>query len=133
MTASAHPAFLRTSLEMDSPLITGGMTKERGCPKRHEACFNSCRSKGSDFMALTETIPCTRYQPFQDRGQHMKQDNVERLKVKICGKTIVSVEPSRWSGEVKSLMKNQEFLSITLSDGTVLEVGGLYIRDGSHT
>ncbi len=63
----------------------------------------------------------------------MKQDHVERLKVKICGKTIVSIEPSRWSGEVKSLMKNQEFLSITLSDGTVLEVGGLYIRNGSHT
>ncbi len=63
----------------------------------------------------------------------MKQDNVELLKVKICGKTIVSVEPSRWSGEVKSLMKNQEFLSITLSDGTVLEVGGLYIRDESHS
>lgn len=63
----------------------------------------------------------------------MKQDNAERLKAKFTGKTIVSVEPSRWSGEVKSLMKNQEFLSITLSDGTVLEVGGLYIRDGSHT
>ncbi len=63
----------------------------------------------------------------------MKVDDVKLLKVKICGKTIVSVEPSRWSGEVKSLMKNQEFLSITLSDGTVLEVGGLYIRDGSHS
>jgi hypothetical protein len=62
----------------------------------------------------------------------MKPDSVEVLKVKICGKRIVSVEPSKWSGEVKSLMKNQEFLSITLDDGTVLEVGGLYIRDGSH-
>lgn len=62
----------------------------------------------------------------------MKQDNVERLKMKICGKTIVSVEPSSWSGEVKSLMRDQDFLSIILSDGTVLEVGGLYIRDGSH-
>lgn len=54
------------------------------------------------------------------------------MAVKICGKAIVSVEPSRWSGEVKSLMKNQEFLSISLGDGTVLEVGRLYIRDGSH-
>ncbi|MDR4458967.1 MAG: hypothetical protein MRJ67_00340 [Nitrospirales bacterium] len=63
----------------------------------------------------------------------MKQDNVERLKAENYEKTIVSVEPSGWSGEVKSLMKNQEFLSMTLSDGTVLEVGGLYIRDGSHT
>ena len=63
----------------------------------------------------------------------MKQDNVERLKIKICGETIVSVEPSRWSGEVKSLMKTQDFLSITLSDGIVLEVEGLYMRNGSHT
>jgi hypothetical protein len=61
----------------------------------------------------------------------MKLDNVELLKVRICGKKIVSVEPSKWSGEVKSLMKNQEFVSITLDDGTVLEVGGLYIREGS--
>lgn len=61
----------------------------------------------------------------------MKLDNVEQLKVKICGKKIVSVEPSKWSGEVKSLMKNKEFVSITLDDGTVLEVGGLYIREGS--
>lgn len=70
-------------------------------------------------------------QPLGDRGQHMKLDNVELLKVKICGKTIVSVEPSRWSGEVKSLMKNQDYVSIALDDGTVLEVGGLYIRDES--
>lgn len=63
----------------------------------------------------------------------MKVDNVELLKVKICGKKIVSVEPSKWSGEVKSLMKNQEFVSITLDDGTVLEVGGLYIREGSSS
>jgi hypothetical protein len=61
----------------------------------------------------------------------MKTDRVELLKVKICGRKIVSVEPSRWSGEVKSLMKNQDYVSITLDDGTVLEVGGLYIRDGS--
>jgi hypothetical protein len=61
----------------------------------------------------------------------MKTDSVELLNVKICGRKIVSVEPSRWSGEVKSLMKNQEYVSITLDDGTVLEVGGLYIRDGS--
>lgn len=63
----------------------------------------------------------------------MKVDKVELLKVKICGKRIVSVEPSKWSGEVKSLMKNQEFVSITLDDGTVLEVGGLYIREGSSS
>jgi len=60
----------------------------------------------------------------------MKPDNMELLQIKICGKTIVSVEPSKWSGEVKSLMKNQEFVSITLNNGTVLEAEGLYIRDG---
>lgn len=63
----------------------------------------------------------------------MKIDNIEGLKVRICGKKIVSVEPSKWSGEVKSLMKNQEFVSISLDDGTVLEVGGLYIREGSSS
>ena len=73
----------------------------------------------------------TPYQPVRDKGQMMKTDNVEQLKVRICGRKIVSVEPSMWSGEVKSLMKNQDYVSITLDDGTVLEVGGLYIRDGS--
>jgi hypothetical protein len=63
----------------------------------------------------------------------MKPDNMELLQIKICGKTTVSVEPSKWSGEVKSLMKNQEFVSITLDDGTVLEVEELYIRDGSQS
>lgn len=62
----------------------------------------------------------------------MKPDNVELLKLKICGKKIVSVEPSEWSGEVKSLMKDQDYISITLDDGTVLEIGGLYIRDGNR-
>ena len=83
------------------------------------------------FIVLTEKITSTPFQPLKDKGQMMKTDSVELLKVRICGKAIVSVEPSKWSGEVKSLMKNQEFVSITLDDGTVLEVGGLYIRDGS--
>ncbi len=59
----------------------------------------------------------------------MKIDKVETLKDKIRGKRIVSIEPSEWSGEVESLMKNHEYLSITLEDGTVLEVSGLYMRD----
>jgi hypothetical protein len=53
----------------------------------------------------------------------------ENLRLKLCGKRIVSVEPSDWSGEVHSLTQNQRYLSITLDDGTVLEVGSLYIRD----
>ena len=72
------------------------------------------------------------FQPLRNKGQHMKIDNVELLKIKNCGKIIVSVEPSKWSGEVKSLMKTQDFVSLTLDDGTVLEVGGLYLRDGSR-
>lgn len=60
----------------------------------------------------------------------MKIDKIELLKDKIRGKKIVSIEPSKWSGDVESLMKNQDFLSITLEDETVLEVGGLYVRDG---
>lgn len=64
----------------------------------------------------------------------MKQNNnVKGLQEKIRGRTIISIEPSKWSGEVKSLVKNQEFVSITLDDGTVLEVGSLYIRDGRNT
>lgn len=62
----------------------------------------------------------------------MKIDKVELLKGKIRGKKIISIEPSKWSGEVESLMMNQEYMSITLEDGTVLEVGGLYIRDGRN-
>ncbi|MEX2490970.1 MAG: hypothetical protein WD425_04325 [Nitrospirales bacterium] len=61
-----------------------------------------------------------------------KPDKVELLKGKICGKKIVSIEPSKWSGEVQSLMKNQEYVSIALDDGTVLEVRGLYVRDGRN-
>ena len=55
----------------------------------------------------------------------MKPDLVELLKTKICGKKIVSVEPSGWSGEVKSLMKNQGCVSISLDKGTALEAEGL--------
>ena len=68
----------------------------------------------------------------------MKTTSVDALKVKICGKTIVSVEPSQWSGEVKALTKNHDYVSIKLDDGTVLEVEGVYLHDGnkicdSHT
>ena len=61
----------------------------------------------------------------------MKTRSLDILKTKICGRRIVSIEPSEWSGEVKSLTTNHDYVSITLDDGTVLEVGGLYLRDGS--
>ena len=68
----------------------------------------------------------------------MKTTGLDALKVRICGKKIVSVEPSQWSGEVQALSKNHDYVSIKLDDGTVLEVEGVYLHDGkkicdSHT
>ena len=60
----------------------------------------------------------------------MKTTTIDILTTKICGKRIVSVEPSKWSGEVKALTKNHDYVSIILEDGTVLEVGTVYLRDG---
>ncbi len=61
----------------------------------------------------------------------MKTTGVEALKEKICGKTIVSVEPSNWSGEVRLLSNNHEYVSIKLNDGTTLEIGTIYLHDGN--
>ena len=61
----------------------------------------------------------------------MKTIGLDALKVKICGKRIVSVEPSQWSGEVQALTKNQDYVSIKLDDGTVFEVEGAYLHDGN--
>ena len=68
----------------------------------------------------------------------MKKTGVEALREKISGKTILSVEPSQWSGEVKLLSENHDYVSIKLNDGTVLEIGSVYLHDGnsiadSHT
>ncbi len=59
----------------------------------------------------------------------MKTTGVDALKEKICGKTIVSVEPSDWSGEVRLLSNNHDYVSIKLNDGTTLEVGTIYLHD----
>ncbi len=64
------------------------------------------------------------------KGSEMKTTGLDALKVEICEKMIVSVEPSQWSGEVKSLTKTHSYVSISLDDGTVLEVGSLFLRDG---
>ncbi|MDH3769597.1 MAG: hypothetical protein OET79_01235 [Nitrospirota bacterium] len=69
--------------------------------------------------------------PSTKKGSVMKTTGLEALKVKICGKKIVSVEPSQWTGEVKSLTKNHDYLSIKLDDGTVLEVESVYLHDGN--
>jgi len=60
----------------------------------------------------------------------MKTTELDRLKEKICGKRIVAVEPSQWSGEVKLLSKNHDYVSIKLDDGTTLEIGNVYLHDG---
>ena len=59
----------------------------------------------------------------------METNVVDRIRLKLCGRRIVAVEPSKWSGVVHSLSNNQGYLSITLDDGTVLEVGAIYIRE----
>jgi hypothetical protein len=59
----------------------------------------------------------------------MKTSPIDILQTKICGKRIVSVEPSKWSGEVRALSNNHEYLSIRLEDGTVLEVGKVYLHE----
>jgi hypothetical protein len=76
--------------------------------------------------------------PLAKKGPGMKTTGFDALKMKICGKTIVSVEPSNWSGEVKLLSKNHDYISIKLDDGTTLEIGSVYLHDGnkicdSHT
>jgi hypothetical protein len=60
----------------------------------------------------------------------MKITGLDALKEQICGRRIVSVEPSQWSGEVKSLSENHDYVSIKLDDGTVLEIGRVYLHDG---
>ena len=55
----------------------------------------------------------------------MKTTDLNTLKEKICGKTIVSVEPSKWPGEVKSFAHNHDSVSIKFDDGTTLEIGNV--------
>jgi len=73
---------------------------------------------------------CFTMSPLQTRkAPIMKTTGLDVLKTKICGKTIVSVEPSQWSGEVKALAKNHDYVSLKLDDGTTLEIGSVYLHD----
>jgi len=69
--------------------------------------------------------------PLTKKGLNMKTTGVDALKLKICGKRIVSVEPSQWSGEVKAISENHDYVSIKLDDGTTLEIGSVYLHDGN--
>ena len=68
----------------------------------------------------------------------MKSTGLDALKMKICGRTIVSVEASQQSVGSNALTKKQDYVSIKLDDGTTLEIGSVYLHDGniirdSHT
>ena len=59
----------------------------------------------------------------------MEKSVIEDITNRLCGKTIVKVEASEWSGIVKSLTRNNGYVSLILDDGTVLEAGALFVRE----
>lgn len=57
-------------------------------------------------------------------------ENLTELQQTICGKRIIGVEASQWSGLVHPCTNgNGGFISIRLDDGTILEAGSLFIRE----
>ncbi len=63
----------------------------------------------------------------------MEKEVIEEIKRRLCGKSIVKVEASEWSGVVKSLTQNRGYVSLTLDDGTILEAGALFVREKEPT
>jgi len=63
----------------------------------------------------------------------MEKKVIEEIKHLLCGKSIVKVEASEWSGVVKSLTQNSGYVSLTLDDGTILEAGALFVRGKEPT
>jgi len=59
----------------------------------------------------------------------MKPNGLDELKQRIGGKRVMKIEHSRWSGRVRAVLNNDHYVSMTLEDGTVLEVGSLFIRE----
>lgn len=60
----------------------------------------------------------------------MDTSALEEMKRRLCGKRIVAVQASEWSGIVRSLTDYAGYVSITLNDGTTLEVGALFVHEG---
>lgn len=58
----------------------------------------------------------------------MNKEGLEEIRHRLTGKRIIFIEPSKWSGVVRSLTPNSGYLSMTLEDGTIVEIGSLLIR-----
>ncbi len=58
----------------------------------------------------------------------MDNTALEEIRHRLTGKRIMFIEPSEWSGVVQSLTPNSGYLSMTLEDGTIVEIGSLLIR-----
>ena len=59
----------------------------------------------------------------------MDKLTLEEIKAQLCGKRIVAVEASEWSGVVRSLTTNSGYVSLLLDDGTTIEAGALFIHE----
>lgn len=63
----------------------------------------------------------------------MENLDLSKLQRTLRGKRIVKVAASEWSGIVHSLMNSNEsgYISLTLDEGTTVEVGRLFIHEGN--
>ena len=59
----------------------------------------------------------------------VEENTLEEINCRLAGKRIISIEPSEWSGLVRALTPNSGYLSMTLEDGTIVEVGSLLVRE----
>lgn len=59
----------------------------------------------------------------------MNEKALEEIRHRLTGKKIIFIEPSEWSGPVRSLTPNSGYFSMTLDDGTIIEVGSLLIHE----
>jgi hypothetical protein len=59
----------------------------------------------------------------------MNEKALEEIRHRLTGRQILFIEPSKWSGPVRSLTPNSGYFSMTLDDGTIIEVGSLLIHE----
>ena len=62
----------------------------------------------------------------------MDKQALADIKTQLCGKRIVAVEASEWSGVVRSLTTNSGYVSLLLDDGTTLEAGALFVHENGQ-
>jgi hypothetical protein len=65
----------------------------------------------------------------QSQGEGMNTVSLDEIKTQLCGKRIVNVDISKWSGIVRPLSSNSEYITLTLDDGTILEVQRVFIHE----